>query len=116
METRAPSAAARWARARPMPLDPPVMKTWRDLIGILTGLGRTIRAKMIRREMRKRMKKSKREEMAAMEILESSHKLGHGLGFDHYNFTSIKYHSTLDQLYPFSKDNSLRPKKKKTIH
>lgn len=61
METRAPSEAARWARARPMPLDPPVMKTWRDLMGILMGLGRTIRAKVARREsgtmgMRRRRK------------------------------------------------------------
>lgn len=61
METRAPSEAARWARARPMPLDPPVMKTWRDLMGILMGLGRTIRAKNARREsgtmgMRRRRK------------------------------------------------------------
>lgn len=66
METRAPSEAARWARARPMPLDPPVMKTWRDFIGILTGLGRAIKAKMMRRETMKRVKKRKIAELAAM--------------------------------------------------
>lgn len=30
----APSRAARVARERPMPLEPPVMRTWRDLRGI----------------------------------------------------------------------------------
>lgn len=49
-----------------MQLDPPVMKTWRDLIGILTGLGRTIKAKMVRRDTMKRVKTRKREETAAM--------------------------------------------------
>lgn len=36
-----------------MPLEPPVMKTWRFLMGILEGRGRTIRER--RRRRRKEM-------------------------------------------------------------
>jgi hypothetical protein len=49
IETRAPSDAARCARARPMPLDPPVMKIWRFFIGIWMGRGLVIRNRRKRR-------------------------------------------------------------------
>lgn len=40
--TRAPSDAECLAKAKPMPLEPPVMKTWRDLSGIVVVRGRVM--------------------------------------------------------------------------
>ncbi|MFS7908867.1 hypothetical protein Hanom_Chr01g00088091 [Helianthus anomalus] len=51
MVTRAPSAAAWRARAKPMPLEPPVMNTWRDLIGIVTGWGRIMSLRKSKRRI-----------------------------------------------------------------
>ncbi|KAI8568760.1 hypothetical protein RHMOL_Rhmol02G0225300 [Rhododendron molle] len=64
METRAPWEAAWWAMARPMPLDPPVMKTWRSLMGILTGRGRRMRGRRRRRERGRRRRRERRERVA----------------------------------------------------
>ncbi|MFS7976416.1 hypothetical protein Hanom_Chr10g00892181 [Helianthus anomalus] len=49
--TRAPSAAASRARAKPMPLEPPVMNTWRDFIGILVGCGWSMSFRDVKRRM-----------------------------------------------------------------
>lgn len=75
METRAPSCAARWAKARPMPLDPPVMNTCRFLIGILTGFGRTMRCRIRRRERGKRRSNNRERKARAIPVMEIGEKV-----------------------------------------
>lgn len=60
IDTRAPSEAAWMARARPMPLDPPVMNTCRFLIGIVVRWGRTMKKRKRRRRDRGRKRRERR--------------------------------------------------------